>query len=73
MTKVNPTMARNRAYTEAFCDGMRAAGSTVTGRLSRAEVNAIANKLPVTEGDAFLAGYYAELRRMRLDSDGASL
>ena len=65
----NPAMARNRAYTEHFRDGMRAA----TGKLSRAEVNAIANKLPIIFGDAFLAGYYAELRRMRLDSDGASL
>jgi len=69
MTQENPTMARNRKYTEAFRDGMRFAGD---GKL-RAEANAVANKLPVVFGDAFLAGYYAELRRLRMDSDGASL
>jgi hypothetical protein len=69
----NPTMARNRRYTETFRDGMRAAGVTVIGHLTRAQANDMAKAMPVMEGDAFLAGYYAELRRMRLDTDGASL
>lgn len=60
---------RTRAYTEAFRDGMRAAGS----RLSREAANACATCMPVADGDAYLAGYYAELRRLRMDSDGASL
>lgn len=51
--------------TEAFRDGMRAAGSTIVGKLTRAEANALANTLPIKDGDAFLAGYYAELRRLR--------
>jgi len=51
---------KNQAYTEAFRDGMRAALT-----LTREHVNAYARKLPVREGDAFLAGYYAELRRLR--------
>jgi hypothetical protein len=51
---------KNQAYTEAFRDGMRAALI-----LTREHVNAYARKLPVREGDAFLAGYYAELRRLR--------
>ena len=52
---------RTRAYTEHFRDGMRAALN-----LTRAQANKYANALPrVESGDAFLAGYYAELRRMR--------
>jgi hypothetical protein len=57
---INPTMARNRAYTEAFRDGMRAALN-----LTREQANRYAQALPVREGDAFLAGYYAEKRRLR--------
>lgn len=52
---------KNQAYTEAFRDGMRAAGNGVT----REQANALAHALPTMEGDAFLAGYYAEKRRLR--------
>jgi hypothetical protein len=52
---------KNQAYAEAFRDGMRAACND----LSRAQANARARALPVREGDAFLAGYYAEKRRLR--------
>ena len=50
---------RTREYTEHFRDGMRAALN-----LTRAQANVYANALPVREGDAFLAGYYSELRRL---------
>jgi diadenosine tetraphosphate (Ap4A) HIT family hydrolase len=50
----------NQAYTEAFRDGMRAAAT-----LSREQANVHAHRLPVRQGDAFLAGYYAEKRRLR--------
>ena len=60
---------RTRAYTEAFRDGMLAA----CNHMPRGEACQVALALATPEGDAFLAGYYAELRRMRLDSDGASL
>ena len=49
-----------RAYTEHFRDGMRAALN-----LSREQVNIYARALPVAQGDAYLAGYYAERRRLR--------
>jgi DNA polymerase IIIc chi subunit len=52
---------KNQAYTEAFRDGMRAAANGV----SREQANALAHALPVREGDAFLAGYYAEKRKLR--------
>ena len=65
----NPTMARNRRYTEHYRDGMRAAGDRVT----RDTANFLAQSMSVESGDAFLAGYYAELRRLRMNSDGASL
>jgi hypothetical protein len=51
---------KNQAYTEHFRDGMRAALN-----LTRAQANVYANALPVRRGDAFLAGYYAELRRLK--------
>ncbi len=47
--------------TEAHREGLRAAGD----RLSREAVNERARAMPVREGDAFLAGYYQELRRLR--------
>jgi len=46
--------------TEAYRDGMRAAGDGVT----RGAANAHALTLTINDGDAFLAGYYAELRRL---------
>ena len=49
-----------RITTEAYRDGMRAAGS----RTKRVQALAIAQTLPCHEGDAYLAGYYAELRRL---------
>jgi hypothetical protein len=49
-----------RITKEARLDGMRAAGS----RTTRAQACAIAQTLPWPEGDAYLAGYYAELRRL---------
>jgi hypothetical protein len=69
MKTENPTMARNRRYTEAFRDGLRAAGAGVPRDIA----NMLARNKSVADGDAFLAGYYAELRRLRMDSDGASL
>jgi hypothetical protein len=51
---------KNQEYTEHFRDGMRAALN-----LTRAQANVYANALPVRAGDAFLAGYYAEKRRLR--------
>ena len=56
---------KNQRYTEAFRDGMRAAGDHFTvRRMTRVKALAIAQAFPVGEGDAFLAGYYAELRRL---------
>jgi hypothetical protein len=52
---------KNQEYTEHFRDGMRAALN-----LTRAQANVYANALPVRAGDAFLAGYYAEKRRLRV-------
>ena len=49
----------NQWYTEAFRDGMYAVYE------SRETVNARAAALPVAEGDAFLAGYYSERRKLR--------
>jgi hypothetical protein len=53
---------KNQTYTEAFRDGMRAAANNV----SREQANAIAHVLSVRDGDAFLAGYYAEKRKLRI-------
>jgi hypothetical protein len=58
---VNPTMARNRHYTEAFRHGMLAA----CNGMSRADACRVALVLTTLEGDAFLAGYYAEIRKQR--------
>jgi hypothetical protein len=49
----------NQWYTEAFRDGMRAVFE------SRETVNQRARAMPVAEGDAFLAGFYSERRRLR--------
>jgi hypothetical protein len=46
---------------EAYREGLRMAA----GDVSRQTVNKMAEAMPVREGDAFLAGYYAELRRLR--------
>lgn len=45
---------------EARRDGMRAVGDNIT----RGEACAHALTLTINEGDAFLAGYYAELVRL---------
>ena len=56
-----------RIAAEAARDGMRAAGN----RMKRAEACLVALALPTREGDAFLAGYYAELRRLNAAADAA--
>jgi hypothetical protein len=56
-----PVMAQNRAYTEAFRHGVIIA----VNDCSRATATKMASIMPVAEGDAFLAGYYAGLRRLR--------
>lgn len=59
-----------RITTEAYRDGMRAAGDHFTARrMTRRQAVAIAATLPVREGDAYLAGYYAELRRLNVAAD----
>jgi hypothetical protein len=58
------TTLGNKAYTEAFRDGMRAAMT-----LSRDQANAFAKAMTIFEGDAYLAGYYAERRRMREEEE----
>ena len=50
---------KNQAYTESFRSGMIAACNDI----SRAQARVLAAAMPVREGDAFLAGYYAELRK----------
>jgi|HubBroStandDraft_3_1064219.scaffolds.fasta_scaffold01206_3 hypothetical protein len=50
-------MAHNQG---SYMDGMRAAGDGV----SRDKANQMARGLSVAGGDAFLAGYYAEMRRL---------
>ena len=45
---------------DAKLAGLRAAGDNV----GRAQANAMANNLPVAQGDAYLAAYYSELRRL---------
>lgn len=57
----NATKADYRAYTEAYREGLRMAA----GDVSRQTVNKMAEGMPLRAGDAFLAGYYAELRRLR--------
>ena len=57
----NATRADYRAYTDAFKDG----GTAALLGLAREAANAHAGLMPVRAGDAFLAGYYAELRRLR--------
>ena len=54
-----------RITKEARLDGMRAAGS----RTTRVQALAIAQTLPCHEGDAYLAGYYAELRRLNVAAE----
>jgi hypothetical protein len=48
------------AHKGSYMDGMRAAGDGV----SRDKANQMARALSVAGGDAFLAGYYAEMRRL---------
>jgi hypothetical protein len=55
----------SRITKEARLDGMRAAGSRVT----RLQALGIAQSLPVQEGDAYLAGYYDEIRRLNAEAD----
>jgi hypothetical protein len=57
----NATASDYRAYAEAYAEGLRMAACD----LSRAFALKMAEAMPVREGDAFLAGYYAELRRLR--------
>jgi hypothetical protein len=58
---IHPTNATKAACAEAYREGLRMAA----GDVSRQTVNKMAEGMPVREGDAFLAGYYAELRRLR--------
>lgn len=58
-------MTRNQAYTEAFRDGMHAA----CNRMKRADACLVALALPTRQGDAFLAGYYAEIRQLNADAE----
>lgn len=51
----------NETYTAAFREGMLAALNGVT----RATANRLVRQMTVREGDAFLAGYYAEKRKQR--------
>ena len=48
------------ALQRAKLAGMHAAGDN----MSRADANIVAAGLTVREGDAFLAGFYSELRRL---------
>lgn len=48
------------AMIEAHRNGLRAAGDS----MPRDKANETARALPTEQGDAFLAGYYAELRRL---------
>jgi hypothetical protein len=57
----NATAADYRAYTDAYREGLRMAAVD----LSRAFALKIAETMSAAAGDAFLAGYYAELRRLR--------
>lgn len=59
----NATTADYRAYTEAFRAGVRSAA------LTREVANAHAHAMPVKDGDAFLAGYDAEKRKLRADHE----
>lgn len=68
MSPIHPTNATEadyRAYTEAFRHGV----SMAAGDVSRQTVNKMAEGMTIQEGDAFLAGYYAELRRLRNTQD----
>lgn len=67
----SPTMA----YTEAFRDGMRAARDDhfTSCRISREQADAIIRALPNGEGDGYLAGYYAEMRKLRNDQETEAL
>jgi hypothetical protein len=56
-----PTKTTERAMIEAHKAGRMLAHNGET----RAYVNDVAKTLPVNEADALLAGYYAELRRMK--------
>ena len=59
-----------RITKEARLEGMRAAGDHFTARrMTRVQALAIAATLPVREGDAYLAGYYAELRRLNVAAE----
>ena len=59
-----------RAYTEAFRDGMRDACNGV----SRAQAEAIANDTLLTgkQSGAYLAGYYAEIRKLNAAAERAA-
>ena len=50
----------HKALKNAKHAGLRAAGDA----MSRADANIVAQGLTVREGDAFLAAYYSELRRL---------
>jgi hypothetical protein len=50
----------HKALKNAKLEGMRAAGD----KMERHAANTFASTLSVREGDAFLAGYYTELRRL---------
>jgi hypothetical protein len=68
MTPIHPTNATAadyRAYTEAFRHGV----SMAAGDLSRAFALKIAETMSAAASDAFLAGYTAELRRLRNTED----
>ena len=57
----------NQDYTMAFRDGMVAAVNGVT----RAMAIRLARAMSVRDGDAFLAGYYAEKRNIHSNQTGA--
>lgn len=61
----NPIPQANRAYALAFREGTIAAANGVL----RNEALTTARLRAVREGDAFLAGYYAEKRKRRFDRD----
>lgn len=49
--------------TVACGKALLAGGAAADGGVSRGEAYETAHAMPVTEGDAFLAGYYGRLRR----------
>ena len=59
-----PVASHRRVAHEALKNakhaGLRAAGD----KMSRVDANIVAQGLTVREGDAFLAAYYSELRRL---------